>query len=63
MNRYELQSQAEYYRSLYRIGKCSRELAKEMIQPYLDFVNSKAKELSKKYHQKYKEIGFSYYIR
>jgi len=29
MDRYELQNQAEYYRNLYRLGKCSRELAND----------------------------------
>ena len=34
-----------------------------MIQPYLDFVNSKSKELCKKYNQRYKEVGFAYFMR
>lgn len=63
MDRFELQSKAEYYRDLYRIGKCTREEAKEMIIPYLDFCNEKSKELCKKYNQKHKEIGFSSYVR
>ena len=41
MDRLELQIQAEYYRNEYRLCRCSREIAKEMIIPYLDFVNSK----------------------
>ena len=40
-----------------------RETAKEYIMPYLAYVNSKQKELAKKYNQKHKEITFSYYIR
>lgn len=63
MDRYELQNQAEYYRGLYRLGKCSRELAQEKIMPYLDFVNSKSKELCKKYNQRHKDVNFSNYIR
>ena len=63
MNRLELQSQAEYYRNEYRLGKCSREMAKEMIIPYLDFVNSKSIELCKKHNQKHKSVNFSNYVR
>lgn len=59
----ELKCKAEYYRDLYRLGKCSREVAKEEIMPYLDKVNEKAKELSKKYNQKYKPVNFSTFIR
>ena len=63
MDKLELQSQAEYYKYLYQTNKCTREQAKENIQPYLDFVNSKSKELCKKYNQRYKEVGFAYYMR
>ena len=63
MDRLELQSQAEYYRNEYRLGRCSREIAKEMIMPYLDFVNSKSMELCKKYNQKHKSVNFASYVR
>ena len=63
MNRLKLQSQAEYYKYLYQTNQCTREQAKVKIQPYLDFVNSKSKELCKKYNQKHKEITFSYFMR
>ncbi len=63
MDRYELQNQAERYRDLYRMGKITREEAKEKIMPYLDFVNNKSKELCKKYNQKHKKIIFSSYVR
>lgn len=59
----KLKSKAEYYRDLYRLGKCSREVAKEEIMPYLDKVNEKAKEFSKKYNQKYKAVNFSTFVR
>ena len=59
----KLKSNAEYYRDLYRLGKCSREVAKEEIMLYLDKVNEKAKELSKKYNQRYKPVNFSAFIR
>ena len=51
------------YCDLYRLGKISREEAKEHIMPYLDYVNKKSKELANKYNQKHKEITFSYYLR
>ena len=54
----ELKEQAEYYRELYRVNAISREQAKEMIQPYLDLVNDKSKEIAKKYNQKAKFVNF-----
>lgn len=59
----KLKSQAEEGRYLYAIGKISRERAKEMIQPYLDKVNEKQKELAKKYNQKIKKVNFNSYVR
>ena len=59
----KLKNNAEYYRDLYRIGKCSREIAKEEIMPYLNKVNEKAMELSKKYNQKYKPVTFVSFVR
>jgi len=59
----KLKNNAELYRYLYRTGKCSREVAKEEIMPYLNKVNEKAMELSKKYNQKYKPVNFSLFVR
>ena len=59
----KLKNIADTYCDLYRLGKISREEAKEYITPYLDYVNEKSKELAKKYNQKHKEITFSYYLR
>lgn len=59
----KLKLNAEYYRNLYRLGKCSREEAKDEILPYLNVVNKKAKELAKKYNQRYSPINFSYFVR
>lgn len=58
-----LRDVAEHYRSLYRIGGCSREEAKENIQPYLDLVNERSKEIAKKYNQKPRLVNFSSYVR
>ena len=63
MNVDKLKTVADTYCDLYRLGKISREEAKEYIMPYLDYVNEKSKELAKKYNQKHKEITFSYYLR
>ena len=59
----KLKTVADTYCDLYRLGKISREEAKEHIMPYLDYVNEKSKEIAKKYNQKHKEITFSYYLR
>lgn len=59
----KLKRNAEHYRDLYCLGKCSREVAKKEIMPYLNKVNEKAKELSKKYNQKYKPVNFSTFVR
>lgn len=54
---------AEKYRYLYRVGKCSREEAKENIQPYLDFINEQSKIIAKKYKQNPKFVYFTGYVR
>ena len=59
----ELKIHAEYYRDLYRLGKTSREEAKQEIMPYLNKVNEKSKELAKKYNQKYRPVNFCAYVR
>lgn len=60
----ELKIKAEHYRNLYNSGLCTREEAKINIMPYLDFVNSKAKEIAKKYNKRPRGIiGLAYYLR
>lgn len=63
VNKFELQNQAEKYKYLYKIGECSVDIAKENINPYINFINKIIKEKCKKYNKKYKPICFSYYIR
>jgi hypothetical protein len=58
-----LKETAEKYRALYNSGKCSREQAIENIFPYLDLINNKSKELSKRYNQNCKKVSFSSFIR
>jgi uncharacterized protein YfaT (DUF1175 family) len=59
----ELKNRAEDYRIIYKAGQCTREEAKLNIMPYINLVNSKSKELAKKYNQRPKLIGFSNYVR
>ena len=59
----KLRIQAEEYRILYKTGQCTREEAKNKIQPYLNVVNKKSIELAKKYNQKSKKISFAVYVR
>lgn len=59
----DLKIQAEKARILYNSGQITREEAKRQIQPYLDALNAKAKELAVKYNQKPKKVEFGYYVR
>lgn len=63
MDKKEIQEQAYLYRDLYRLGKVTREEAKEKIMPYLDFVNETSKKICKKYNQKHRNVTFSNYVR
>lgn len=58
-----LKLKAEQYRDLYRLGKITREEAKNGIMPYLDEVNLKGREIAKKYNRKYRKITFSSFVR
>lgn len=62
-NTLDLKNKAEEYRSLYVLGKCSRDDAIINIQPYLDCINKKSKELAKKYGRPYKEVFLSGFLR
>ena len=59
----DLKETAEYARMLYRKGKFNIVVAKALINPYLDAVNAKAKELAKKYNQKPRKVSFYAYVR
>lgn len=58
-----LKETAEKYRYLYRKGECTREEAKENIQPYLNYINEQSKIIAKKYKQNPKFVDFIGYIR
>lgn len=63
MNKEELKTQAEKYRVLYNSNMCTREEAKQYIQPYLDLLNEKSIIIAKKYNQKPQKITFSSFVR
>ncbi len=58
-----LKQNAEYYRMLYNCGKCTREEAKEYIQPYLNAIYEKSKEIAKKYNKRPVKVGLSQFLR
>lgn len=58
-----IKERAETARINYRIGLINREEASRDILPYLNIVNSKSKEIAKKYNQKHKDISFAEYVR
>lgn len=59
----KLMQEAEYWRSLYRCDACGRDEAKTHIMPYIDAINKKSKEISKKYNQKPRFVSFASYVR
>lgn len=58
-----LRAAADQAKNEYAFGQITREQAKERIQPYLDAVNEKSKEISKKYGKKHKDVSFIGFIR
>lgn len=54
---------AEQGRYLYRIGEISQKEAKALVMPYLNAVNSKAKEIAKKYNMRPKKVDFRSFVR
>ena len=58
-----IKERAETARINYRIGLINREEANRDILPYLNIVNSKSKEIAKKYNQKANTITLASFIR
>ena len=58
-----LQIQANDGRKLYNANLISRDEAKEMIMPYINYANKMSKEIAQKYDMKPKYISFISYIR
>ncbi len=63
MNLEEMKTKAFFNRELYRLGKISREEAKNNIMPYINKVNEIAKEKSLKYKVKFVKVNFSSFVR
>lgn len=58
-----LKLQAEQAKIKYKNNLITREEAKKEIQPFIDYANTKAVELAKKYNQKPRRISFISYVR
>lgn len=58
----ELRKQAEYYKELYRNGEISEEKAREMIQPYLNVINTSIREVERTYRLYIKEQTFEKFM-
>lgn len=59
----QLKNIADEGKYLYKIGKITREEAKEKIMPYIQAFNEKSISIAKKYGMKPKKISFTSYIR
>lgn len=58
-----LKTKAEQARTLLRIGEIDFDEAKKLVKPYIDLVNSKSKEIAKKYNQKPRLVSVSGFLR
>lgn len=63
MENIKLYEEAQSIKTLYLIGKISREEAKKRIKPYADRFNEKSIELAKKYGQKPQLFSFASFMR
>ena len=48
----QLKERAERYKALLSIGACTYEEARRNVDPYVNAVNAKAKEIAKKYNRR-----------
>ena len=58
-----LKDKAEKGRILYRTSAVDIDEAKEMIMPYINAVNKRAKELAVKFGMKPKKVNFYSFVR
>lgn len=58
-----LKTKAEQARTLLRIGEIDFDEAKKLVKPYIDLINSKSKEIAKKYNQKPRLVSVSGFLR
>ena len=59
----ELKLIAEHYKQLLKVGACSYEEARANVDPYVNAVNEKAKELAKKYNRRAPKLSPMAFLR
>jgi len=59
----KLMTIADEAKILYMQQQITRIEAKKLITPYIEAVNTKAREIAKKYNQKPRTLSFGAYIR
>lgn len=62
-NRNNLKRQAEFYKKRYFDGDISIEIAKEMIMPYINLLNTDNEKISKAYGRYLPPITFDKFIK
>ena len=63
MNKVNLKKQAEYYKTIYNSGYIDIEMAREMIQPYLNVINAEREKIAKGYGRYFEKITFEKFIK
>ena len=63
MDKEHLKQQAEYYKKMYIAGYVSEEMARDMIQPYLNVVNVDCQNIAKAYGRYFEKITFNKFIK
>lgn len=63
MNKEDLKKQAEYYKTIYNSGYIDIETAREMIQPYLNVLNTERQKIATGYGRYFEKITFEKFIK
>lgn len=58
-----LKAQAFEAKNKFMVGELSRDEAKKFVEPYLEAVNARSKELAKKFNMRPKLVSFSGFMR
>jgi hypothetical protein len=58
-----LREKAFYAKIQYQLGRISVEEAKSQINPYLDYVNEKGKDIAKRCGVRHRNIHFTSFVR
>lgn len=59
----ELRVRAEHYKALLNSGGCTYEEARKNVDPYINAVNEKAKEIAKKYNRRAPKMSAMAFLR